>query len=73
MLRAHAHTRTRERGSRATASPRRGNSAQLPPGISQPAGRTWKSVHKCPAMCKKVAKSLEVSGKSIIFAPVLNQ
>ena len=73
MLRAHAHTRTHERGSRATASPRRGNSAQPPLGISQPAGRTCESVHKCPVMCKKVVKSLEGTEKSIIFAGVLNQ
>lgn len=73
MRRAHAHTRTHERGNRATASPRRGNRQRPPPGMSQPAGRTRESVHKCPAMCKKVVKSLEVSGKSIIFASVLNK
>ena len=73
MRRAHAHTRTHEGGSRATAAPRRGNSAQPPPGISQLGGPPRELVHKCPAKCKKVAKRLEGTGKSIIFASELNQ
>lgn len=73
MRRAHAHTRTHEGGSRATASPRRGNSAQPPPGISQLGKWSMKLVHKCPAKCKKVAKSLEVWRENAIFAPILNQ